>query len=485
MYVTTSRTGRKRTVKISVYDSTWYADKNSALYGRRAIVGNAENQRTYSWRTGRRVRESGALSMFAAPPLFAIRKGDSASADAIRHSLEARRMYYEQMQQVTSGDSYTAGGKRVGFNQDHDFYTHRSTFSGEAWTRRGYAWPGYRNTEETLVGLASVGAYPAYNLMGVQASTISGFTIDTTTTQLGSFSAKMFGWARPDASIAGIGETAVELLRGNFPSLVSRTYQSIQKQERLLKAVRRTGKAAGQDYLNSVFGWAPIIRDLQSIIQQGFMLHDQLFGGFTSRRRSMTSINEVIFSNPGNLRNVPCAVRPVTQGFSFGAGGVYTAQPVRWSIHQDHRLSLHVVNARPGVGSMNFIDKAIAMLQHIGAWHPSLAWDLTPYSWLLDWFAHLGQGIDNVSTYARSGSFPAERATITSKTKVRGTLLPGYTPWQKISSTAWAESRWGTLESYDYYLERRKANAFTGSLNLNLNSGQWAILTALGFAKAL
>lgn len=471
MYVKTSRSRRPVIVSRDRWASTNSPTKNGSFLDSYTVGGYLESQVTYSWRTGRRANKG--VPVYGRPPRF--------SGQPLDTMLRNRKLLYEQVAQSAVNQNYISGGRSIGFNQDHDFWTRRFITAGQVRQKVRNTKYGFYNTDSISYGLAAGNPVPLFNMDG----SISNPDLAVSPEDLGLISSRLFSSARPDASIAGIGETVVELVQGNFPALISKTLRAIARQQSAVKALRRTGKGAGQDYLAVTFGWAPIIRDLQSILQHGLLLHDNLYGSYTSRKRSLPGINTSYSIAPslgGHATSViPNGLPPMG---AFAPTVVYTKEPKWRRVTLDYRLSLHVLNARPGIGSMTFLDKAIAFSQNLGLWTPSLAWDIMPYSWLLDWFTHLGQGINNVSTYSKSGSFPVERATLTSKSTVTDTLMAGSTPFQQVRPNIWAKSSWGTLVSTSYYLERRKANPFNGGLSLTLNPGQWSTLIALGFAKS-
>jgi hypothetical protein len=108
---------------------------------------------------------------------------------------------------------------------------------------------------------------------------------------------------------------------------------------------------------------------------------------------------------------------------------------------------------------------------------PELLWNLAPWSWVADYFANIGDVMTNVSYFSQDNLLL--RYGYVMKTLKRSNVytatgtIPGYGP----TSTS--------LETGFVYKQRVKATPYGFGFNTGgLNNSQWAILVALGIARA-
>jgi hypothetical protein len=110
---------------------------------------------------------------------------------------------------------------------------------------------------------------------------------------------------------------------------------------------------------------------------------------------------------------------------------------------------------------------------------PSVIWELTPWSWLVDWFSDVGVFINNVTAFQQDGLV----------------MRYGYLMCEEVHTT---NIMFDGIRLYDGSLQRtvvsqykrtrkRRLRATPYGFGINLDSlsgGQWAILAALGLTKA-
>jgi len=116
---------------------------------------------------------------------------------------------------------------------------------------------------------------------------------------------------------------------------------------------------------------------------------------------------------------------------------------------------------------------------------PRLLWDLTPFSWLVDWFSTMGDSIANANTYAPiSGKYTVDYAYLTTQRvfsseghllNLRGTQTPQTSVnVTRGSAFTTSKTRW-----------RSRATPFGfGTQLASLNATQYGILVALGLARS-
>jgi hypothetical protein len=211
--------------------------------------------------------------------------------------------------------------------------------------------------------------------------------------------------ANPWKPKATLAITILELLSGDVPSVL----KNIQRHIFELQSLKRT---AGSDWLNVQFGWVPLFQDIRNTIEVLMKLHMLLMGGDDYRRTrggdlgtwariaDTTNSRVVAFASPLDPTNtsVPFFSRYTT-------GGVPQLAPPqivggRWSrstrIKADFRFSARYHNgALPNSKERGFLERATETLGLEVT--PAVLWELTPWTWLLDWGSNLGSIASNLS----------------------------------------------------------------------------------------
>jgi len=446
---------------------------------------------------------------------------------SLRARLESRKRYTEQLFQLLDPDSSTKG--RYATNDiGHEFTSVKfhatrspllftSTRVSSAYSRNfiGNVVPG---SGHVYVPPSARSAFSDYGPTGTKE--VKGFTITdvnpfmtSTSDKIASdntdafrlsvndvnlVSSQYFNNTIPDPAKSGIGETVVDILRGDFPRLFTQ-FVDFAKQVSALGGpayVRRALNKGGGSYLNTVFGWIPTISDVSALVRLLVGLDSLVYGGSTRRTRSSEPLHGYLVREySGKPKQVPFIVR--TPGMNFIPETSTTrpqplaSQPLvadyTWSTYQtvDYRFSARYnPRARPSSMSNGYLDKAHEFLRQTGVMSETFVWDLTPYSWLFDWFFDLGKVIQNVSAYTGTKSrWNVDYAYITFKLSiVEDAYLRRIEPNGKNDSvTLIGGNRLTTVSSV---LHRRRATPFGFGMTLDsLSNSQVAILAALGLVK--
>lgn len=284
---------------------------------------------------------------------------------------------------------------------------------------------------------------------------------------------------RPNQEIAQIGETLVSLLRGEIPKLFKNLENAIMRHQ-----TRERLRAAGSEYLNQVFGWAPLIRDFENAIRALLVIDNLIYGSSYRRHRKIVFDSWTTQPSFRAVGDTNYGEKPVGSFLNFP-----TTSQVEFSRHHtyDVRLSARLVPlARPGRGANKFIDESTDVLERLGVWYPSLGWDLLPYSWLVDWFLHLGTALNNSMTYGKTaGMVNIDYAWATSCLRVLSTAYPLHERRVRIGST-WYNLGPSPAKTLSVAKTRFTASPFGFGIDLSgLSGSQVAILTALGMVKFL
>lgn len=363
---------------------------------------------------------------------------------------------------------------------------HRTVRAGEmtvAYPRGGWSWPP--GTVLTAPYFAM--AYPHVGQLAQQlpfaSQPVQGAPSNL---QIRDRMNRVFADMLPGKETAQIGETLVSLLRGDLPTLFQRIGKTIRKlsTKPSAKAFKGVAKASGSEYLGVVFGWEPLIADINSAIKTLLTIDRLIYGTGYRRKRS---INFATWSPPLDRNHIG-------PRSSVSVPGTREMSPVPLGSSQfeydttaklDVRLSARLVPfARPGIGANKFADEAYDVMERLGVWYPALGWDLLPYSWLIDWFSHLGSAITNSQRYgSQPGMISIDYAWATTQTSIlvtQGPLKPG------------ALHRYGSSDVYvntsassiTITKKREGASPFGFGLDLSaLRANQVSVLVALGLVK--
>jgi len=250
-----------------------------------------------------------------------------------------------------------------------------------------------------------------------------------------------------------------------------------------VRGAKGSSKEAGKEFLLVQFGLMPLINDTIKVIEHLTLIHSKVYAGESKRIRTASALQKERFTVPtGNFSwNGPITNQPNQTGFTLGIGGslgeIYVDRS--W----DTRLSGRIGGlARPNSTHRSFLDRADALMYNLGLQEPDLLWDLTSFSWLLDWWLHLGTSITNAHAYGLGGGERVDYAYATTAVNA--------VAYQRSSGRTFANSSYRTLvpmgtSKTEWKMKfRRRATpfGFGGDLS-SLSSGQMNTLVALGLAK--
>lgn len=301
-------------------------------------------------------------------------------------------------------------------------------------------------------------------------------SIQSSESALDAFGAKAIDLVKPTNSTASAATALIELYREGLPHLVGHATWD----KKVLRA-----KDAGGDYLNVEFGWKPLANDIASFAAGVVGLNELLYqferdAGRVVRRRHVFppivndfSVKEwngaIPFIDPSNTR--------IYQSFSNPQGATYTRRESfvsRWfsgaftyylpsETQEGRKVRQHASLAQKLLG----IDLT-----------PEVVWNLTPWSWAVDWFTNLGSIISNYTSWANDG------------------LVLRYGYMMEHSLQKWSYYHHGptalrggdslTPAIVSFVTEtklRRKATPFGFGFTAELTDRQKAILAALGISR--
>jgi hypothetical protein len=236
-------------------------------------------------------------------------------------------------------------------------------------------------------------------------------------------------------------------------------------------------KNAGGEYLNYQFGIAPTISDVKNILET-VKKADKLWkqylrdsGRLVRRRFDMDPEKETVTEI---LATEPWIIPVNTSSSHWSSVGPVTAVTEITRKRWFSAAYLYYVDKSSLAGMEGFLEKA----NYLYGWKPSpsATYNLTAWSWLLDWFTNTGDVIDNVSLYLED-PFLVRWAYIMEETSAVKTISQSLVSSQGQSVTA-------SMRFTTHIKKRRRVNPFhLGFKGGALNGHQLAILAALGLTK--
>lgn len=288
---------------------------------------------------------------------------------------------------------------------------------------------------------------------------------------------------KPKASLA---QTILELLSGDVPSI----FKNLRRYISDVQSLKRT---VGSDWLNVQFGWVPLISDIRDTIEVLLKLHMLIYGSDNARRTrggdlgewtrstESNSITQATYGSTLGGTSSPAykAVKPGIPKFypDFLSNGRFS-RSVR--ITADYRFTARYHRgARPNGRERGYIERATELLGLEIT--PAVLWELTPWTWLLDWASNLGSVASNISLLDWSNVL-LDYAYLTFVVKTEGSLA-----WQGPK----VQSPYTTL-SHGYFTQgyttiekvREQASPYGFSVGwTGLSPFQLSILAALGMSR--
>lgn len=260
----------------------------------------------------------------------------------------------------------------------------------------------------------------------------------------------------------------------------------------------RRGLKPGGEYLNLEFGWIPFIRDLVSAHRLSLEIDAKLQklkdenGKGIHRRATLLATSKTEDLSYGRMEPFS-----TVGGGAFGPGGIgvvgQTLHSASRTVKERVWFSGKYKYWIPDTESPQWNARAIAALYGLLP-TPSLAWELTPFSWLHDWFLNTGDVISNVSTNAVDNlvleyGFLMRNLKETVRARAHVTVEPGQTPgynqWERVDNvfeSFYEKETKCRVRAYPFFpgaqpwvFDPRTQNPFS--------KRQWAILTALGLSQ--
>lgn len=444
----------------------------------------------YSWRTGRGAQSDlSSVSPSERRDGFGIvtpRQGGN-----LVTRLADRKRYYEEVQRAAFPAETATGSlstDRVSRVDSGHVFTSVKTVAFPLKARGHWTY-----TYNTYDGQVYGPLISPYNASGrIMSIPTTSYSITSSTERQNMFNGvfKDITPNRPDGSIF---VALMELLRGDIPHFIGNLQRFTSVSGRSIKDYKDAAKAVGGEYLNTVFGWAPLVRELQGIINVLITIDRMVYAESYRRKR--------VWNGPSSSSE-----RAVTQLITGGSPKSYPGHETKQltsqgiapfllvaecteflTLGENYHLSSRLsALARPTSKTIGFAEKAEEILQRLG-FVTSLAevWELVPYSWLIDWVSNIGASIHNANVYSpTTGKYTLDYAYVsTHSTRSVMHSVRSATMNNKSSDDTFVFERAASFFS-SVTKSRDRATPFGFGTQLgSLSTSQFAILVALGLAK--
>ena len=244
----------------------------------------------------------------------------------------------------------------------------------------------------------------------------------------------------------------------------------------------KIAKAAGSEYLSAVFGWLPLVSDIndtaESIRQSNVILDGYRKGVGKGSHEEFQFDDEVTESSTTISSSASAVVAGGSVGV-FGLGGAVVTRHTRKVVRR--WFSGAFTYGSPS-GSSETIGRMLGVNSEIDrlfglSLSPDLLWELTPWSWAVDWVSNAGDVVHNIGSFGLGGlvmryGYIMEETSITDTYSMNRAALRGDDGSVPPSVVTYTVKR------------RREANPFGFGLEWNgLSPSQLAILASLAITR--
>jgi len=272
--------------------------------------------------------------------------------------------------------------------------------------------------------------------------------------------------SNPGKPVIDLAVSLSELFREGLPKMVG--LQSLMN-----RAPSRVHNNIGSEYLNMEFGWAPIISDLLSLCEIVVKSDDLLtqyrnrFGKNLRRKyRFPDQISTDNISFTSNVTPLGTTHWRVPSHISSTVNGVRTYKQETWFSGSYRQYLASTDFGRFKQEAAHLLGLRVT---------PEVIWNLTPWTWLSDWFLNIGDVVSNISNTGTDGT-PLRYGYIMQHTSVSATLVHRAVPFggtQPVTETVTLERK-----------ARRKASPYGFGLAPGVTTPkQAAILGALALTR--
>jgi hypothetical protein len=217
--------------------------------------------------------------------------------------------------------------------------------------------------------------------------------------QLSSLGTTAISLSSPTNPASDLGTTLAESVREGIPSLPG---------IKLWKGRTAIAKAAGSEYLNAEFGWLPLVDEVKSVrdaaVHHRDIMQHYHEGEGSNTHRSFSFPSERSEQSYVSGQAYPEAIWPA---HSYAVFETVAPQRTISLVRETKRwfegcytygLPSSTDSWKRAMGFGSDADQLFGI-----AFTPDVLWELTPWSWAVDWFSNAGQVINNVTNFGLAG----------------------------------------------------------------------------------
>lgn len=365
------------------------------------------------------------------------------------------------------------------FDRGHPFFTTKTSVKTTRPNWNGW-WPGvdyvgsnvYSNYSGPLIVAAENAGQPVFPAIR-----------QLSTSEIKNFGSRAISSCSPTAPAANLAVALGEIVNdGSLPKYPGEALLGAKKPERGF---------AGEEFLNYQFGISPLLGDIKKLVLSLSKRTETLRqlsrdSGKTVRRGFKFPVEHSILADEYSYQNTSTSAFMLVDGNllksrnihdGWGARHVTRTKEFERTIWFRGAFTYYIADNTSLWSRMERYEQQAQKL--LGTrFNPSAAWQLAPWSWLIDWQADIGTVLSASSQLSEDGlvmrygylmSHTRDRIVLTADSatfKGGADLLP-------VSTIYARESK-----------ERVQATPFGFGLDLQkLSASQWAILAALGMTK--
>jgi len=254
---------------------------------------------------------------------------------------------------------------------------------------------------------------------------------------------------------------------------------------------QRSSKSVGGEYLNVAFGWKPLASDIQKVarsVHRGNALVRQLYrdsGRNVRRKRAGRWETE---SKDVGTYNINCYI-PGFDNAPYDVTNQYLLAPrqVKVQIFDNVRsrswfagaYTYHIPVDHDLLDRLDGFERKANYLLGTRL-TPDIIWQLTPWSWLFDWFGNLGSVLRNAEAFTED-SLVLRYGYLMHEIHATRFLISA-----PIPTNTWEGKSAPVLITYDSVIKTRtRATPYGFGLDVgNFSPSKWAILGALGMSRS-
>jgi len=283
--------------------------------------------------------------------------------------------------------------------------------------------------------------------------------------------------------------TSASAFKNQWEDLTHTTTRGYRR-SRLIYDMSNVHKATADHFLNHAFGWAPFISDLSKFlntVQDQTKIMEQMSrdnGNWVKRARTMSQTENVTLIQQGYAGGLPW--RPEFDSMCNNIDlSLYS--PYRWvqttsvlertwAVGQfSYYRPEYDLNRLDYLSGLNQVRRAFTL--YGVRINPSTLWQITPWSWLFDWFAGFGTWLSRVTSIVQDEI--AAKYLYIMKTTQRVTSHDVTVNWKDGVH----QLHWSNSQSTKQRVESNNPFGFTLPAG-GLSAKQIAIMVALGLSRS-